>query len=67
MLEEVTYSNVQLFFLMEGALCLFKSKIKKYKDNNSSHLRLSHYSGTCMIQDSNRNWDSAFLELYSDF
>lgn len=55
MLDEVTYSNGQLFFLIEGALCLFKGKIKKYKDNNSSHLRLSHYSGTCMIQDSNRN------------
>lgn len=55
MLDEVTYSNGQLFFLIEGALCLFKGKIKKYKDNSSSHLRLSHYSGTCMIQDSNRN------------
>ena len=54
MLKEVTYSNVQ-FFLIEGALCLFKGKIKKYKDSNSSHLRLSHYGGTCMIQDSNRN------------
>ena len=54
MLEEVTHSNEQLF-LIEGALCLFKGKIKKYKDNNSSHLRLSHHSGTCMIQDSNRN------------